>query len=123
MPYIFSTKTSDTIYPVFEFGNNDVPKRKSSILIKGGAGIASKHLVTPLGVATSVTDAELEQLKGDRVFNIHLANGYLSIQNKEHSVEKVVPDMVSRDKSAPIVPEDYSDDDMVKPMLDKKGKR
>ena len=123
MPYIFSTKTSDTIYSGFEFGNNDVPKRTWSILIKGGAGIASKHLVTPLGVATSVTDAELAQLKGNRVFNIHLANNFLSVQSKEHSVEKVVPDMVSRDKSAPIVPEDYSEDDIFKPMLDKKGKR
>lgn len=120
MPYVYSTLANDNIYHVYAETSKDpksIEPRRSvhSILIKGGAGIATKHLITPLGVVTQISEEDLKILEKDESFQVHVKNGFLKIDNKKVDVEVVVADMESRDHSAPIVPEDSKDTDAAKP--------
>lgn len=106
MPYIYSTLTADQIYTNYQSNPNGLPTPTSQILVRGGANLMTKALVTPLGVVTPVSDEELAELKCNEVFKLHLANGFLTISNAKSDVEKVVCDMTGRDNSAPIVEQD-----------------
>ena len=123
MPYVYSTLSNDNIYASYDTSgsNKNTPILLRSILVKGGAGIATKHLITPLGVVTSVTDDELEHLKTNEVFQEHLRNGFIKIDKKKVDGEVAAADMASRDKSAPFVPEDvdYNDPNVAKPASGK----
>jgi MinD-like ATPase involved in chromosome partitioning or flagellar assembly len=80
-------------------------------LIKGKANITNKVLVTPRGVATTVTDEQLAQLKRCKMFMTHLENGFLFIDEKAKSAtadkaDEVAKNMQAKDKSAPPKKED-----------------
>lgn len=110
MPYIYSTMAAPVAYTgKADVSNNDLPRTPRRVTIAGGAGIANKNLITPLGVVTEVTDDELAFLKTDEVFNRHVERGVLVIQVKKSEVEKVAPDMV-QDESSPLTPADYDED-------------
>lgn len=113
MPYVYSTLTCDNIYATYDNSgsNKDTPVLVSQILIKGGAGIATKHLVTPLGIVTNVSDDDLEILKTNDDFKSHMENEFIKIDKKKVDVEVAAADMASRDKSAPVVPEDIDEND------------
>lgn len=70
------------------------------VRIEGGANITSKHMITPRGVATEVTDVELEALRAHDVFAAHLKNGFLHIDVKEVKADKVAENMNAEDKGA-----------------------
>lgn len=70
------------------------------VKIAGGANITSKHMITPRGVATEVTDVELEALRAHDVFAAHLKNGFLHIDVKEVKADKVAENMNAEDKGA-----------------------
>lgn len=110
MPYIYSTLSNDNHYHLHTEPTNKKSQEVRDIIktvtIKGGAGIATKQLITPLGVVTKVTDEELKFLEADEAFQTHLRNGFVKIERKKYDVDKVVPDMSSRDGSDPITPED-----------------
>lgn len=112
MPYIYSTLANDNLYHLYEKQDSkggsviDVPRIEKSVLIKGGAGVATKHLVTPLGIVTNVSDDELELLEANEAFQTHVNNGFIKIDKKKIEVEVVVADMNGRDNSAPVTPED-----------------
>ena len=107
--FIYSTMSAPVRYcAAVENPNNDLPTPQDGIVIAGGTGVANKNLVTPTGaVATRVTGEQLEALKTDRVFALHLENGFLKISEHEADGEAVASDMESRDKSAPLTPQDY----------------
>ena len=52
-------------------GGGDVPIKGHAVLIKGGTGVANNRLITPLGVATEITDFDLEELKKNPSFLEH----------------------------------------------------
>ncbi len=112
MHHIASTLAADVCYNDYAPGGRGPNVRKGGVLIKGGAGVASrKHALaegstTPPAVLTPVTDDELDFLKKDEVFQTHLKNGYVKILNSKGSPERIAKDMPS-DKSAPLTDVDF----------------
>lgn len=101
--YIYSTLSSDQIYTNYKRSPAGLPIPESSTYIKGGANIMTKALVTPFGVVTEVNEKELEELRKNSVFLLHLQNGFITISEAKADVEAVAADMTTRDQSAPIV--------------------
>lgn len=108
--YVFSTLACDNQYRTFTKGGGDVPIVESSVLIKGGAGIANKHMITPRGVMTTITSEELAILETNEMFKLHRDNGYITIESKKADADEVAQkSMKKKDKSAPVTPEDYTE--------------
>lgn len=111
MPYIYSTLSADMAYTNHQAGGADMPVALPPVFIKGGAGVANDRLVTPRGVLTTVTDADLAYLRANQIFALHEANGFVYVsEKKKGDPDKVAADMTGRDKSAPIVPQDLPAD-------------
>lgn len=110
MPYIYSTATSSTCFCFYdEKSPSDIKRILKRVTVNGGAGVASKHLVTPKGVATTVSDEELALLESHPLFNKMVANKFLTVEGKEVNIDKVVKNMEEKDRSAPKTPKDYQD--------------
>lgn len=112
--YVFSTLANDQMYTNWEKGGNDVPIKGFQCLIKGGTGVANKRLVTPLGVATEITDEELGELEKNPSFVDHKKNGFITVRSKKAEAEKVATDMNLKDESAPMTNADYTEEDAPK---------
>lgn len=98
MAFIHSTLANNQRYAVGGF-NQDASQK--SIQILGKAGIPSQHMLILPAAITEVTDEELELLKQNHVFNIHLKNGFITIENKKLEAEKAASNMNKSDKSKP----------------------
>lgn len=109
--YIFSTLTSAVNYRSYAPGGADMPIVTGSIRIEGGTNIPNKQLVTPMGVMTKVTEEQLATLLSNKVFQAHMENGFIKVENKPYEPEKVAGDMNTRDNSAPLVDEDFERED------------
>lgn len=103
--HVFSRASSDTCYVEWIKGGADLPSRGRSVIVKGGHGVATKNLLTPLGVHTEVTDEEMEILKANHVFQKHLKIGSVVVQSRKADPEKVLKDMGAPDPSEPLTPE------------------
>ena len=108
--YIFSTLTSDQRYRDYHKSDSKdiLPTVKSEVFIKGGHGVAGKHLITPQGVMTKITDDEYAILLNNSDFKMHVKNGFIKAEQRAHDVKKVIGDMAVKDKSSPLTPDDYS---------------
>jgi len=123
MPTIISTLSTDVSYTNYraksekEGGANIA---LDSVLIKGGANVAQKHLIEAEdgnfypGFATYVSEDELAVLEGNETFKTHRENGFIKIVKAEKvSVEKiareVAKDMEAADQSAPLTEDDYKE--------------
>lgn len=110
--YVYSTLAADTAYTEWVEGGGEIRTPGRTVTIKGGTGVANKNFITPMGVVTKVTEEELELLKANPVFRKHEDGGFIRYSSANVDPEKVATkDMETRDNSAPIVPEDYSDDE------------
>lgn len=105
--YVYSTLSTDVEYALWSKPAGDLPVVERTVLIKGGANVANDRVVTPYGIATNVSDEELELLNGNEVFNLHKKNGFITVSKKSEDPEKVATDMTGRDASAPLVPQDF----------------
>jgi hypothetical protein len=114
--YVYSTLSASNRYTKYARGGNDIPREERSVLIKGGANVADKHLITPRGVVTEISAEDYEFLKDNVQFRKHVENGYITVEEREASIEKVVTNMEPRDESAPLVPEDYTAHDQNAPV-------
>lgn len=110
MPFVYSTLTADQAYAVWEKGGGDLPLKKTICLIRGGAGLANKNLITPRGVATHVTPAQLEALEQCDAFKRHKERGYIRVDDKELDAEKVADSMEGADGSKPLTEADFEKD-------------
>jgi len=109
--YVYSTLSSPVSYATYKTDTKDIPVIEKNILIKGGTGVSDKNFVTPKGVVTEVTSEELEHLKSNEVFKLHMQNGFITVEEKKQKpVEKVVVNMKDADKSSPIRPQDFVTD-------------
>lgn len=108
--YIFSTLAGDNVYANHRPGGADLPVQDGDgVLIKGGAGVIDKRLITPQGVMTVVTADELDYLQGNEVFKVHKANGFIVVSEKPADPEAVASaDMTERDPGAQLVPGDFA---------------
>ena len=119
MFYVYSTATSSIAYTQYiENSSKDlaVVKRKADgtkmvVTIKGGHGVATKHLFTPRGVVTEVTDEEMDLLLQDKNFQRHVKNGFMTYDKKEVKPEKKAAEMTQKDGSAPLTPQDFEESD------------
>lgn len=107
--YIFSTLSADMAYTNHEQGGADLPIDLPPVLVKGGAGVMNDRIVTPRGVVTEVTEAQVEYLRANSVFKLHEKNGFVMVSDKAADPDKVAADMTGRDNSAPMVPQDLKD--------------
>lgn len=121
MNYVYSTLTCDNAYTVYEKTTGGLTIPKAEVVINGGTGLANKHLITPLGMVTNITDDELAMLKENPVFIEHVKNGFLIVQEggKAEDAEKVASDMSTDSGSSPLTEQDVVETN-VKPA--KKGK-
>jgi hypothetical protein len=110
MSHVFCTLSNDQLYTNYEAGAGGVSIAVEKVLINGGAGIANKRLITPLGVATEVNDNELKALHNNPDFLEHKKRGFIVVRDKKADPEKVATDMQQRDKSAPMTEADYQDE-------------
>ena len=104
--YVFSTLASDVAYTNHAQGGGDLPIDLPPVVIKGGAGIANERIVTPRGVATEVTEEQVEYLRQNEIFKLHEKNGFVMVSESYADPDTVAADMTGRDNSAPIVPQD-----------------
>jgi len=111
MFYVFSTLSTDVDYTVYGESVNDLPTIEKRITIKGGANVATKHLITPKGVMTAVEDAEFDILSAHPVFQMHKKNGFITVEKKAADPEKVASNMTARDESAPLTEGDFIEED------------
>lgn len=116
MPYVYSTISQDNIYCKWAQGGGDMPIAREGILIRGGSGIPDRHLWTPDGVRTEVTDAQLAELHSDSLFQIHMKAGFLKVDDKKRDASKAASDMNQADESKPLTPDDYQDDSGPQPI-------
>ena len=112
MPIIFSTLTSPNTYTLYKESESNVSQQLGSVTINGGANsVNRKNLQTPRGVATTVTDEQLELLMGNEVFRLHKVNGFITIDAAKDArdADEVAAQMTGRDESAPLVDSDYEE--------------
>lgn len=109
MPYVYSTATASNVYRFYKKGGGDLPVADGEVTIKGGANVANKHLMTPLGIVTRVTDDEAEKLKHHPTFKKHMERGFMTIRNDHVDGEVAAADMQGRDGSAPLTDNDFAE--------------
>ena len=110
--YVFSTLTNPQEYRLYEDTPPGSPKIvKARVMIKGGANLANNHFVTPLGVATRVTNKQLEILEQSPMFQSHKAEGHIVVRDRKADADEVAKDMKDRDMAAPYSPVHPASDD------------
>lgn len=107
MPYfVYSTLATDMAYAAFTKGGGDLPVPIEPVLVKGGAGVATRNLITPRGVMTRITDAEYARMVDDPIFQLHKANGFVTIETAQGDAEAVAANLSAADPSRPLEPGD-----------------
>lgn len=124
MPTIYSTLTEPQQYTKY-VTSGDTHKVVASVRINGGHGKADhKTLITPIGVATEVSDADYEILKENKAFQKHMERGYITVLNKKEDAEKVASDMTSSDGSAQLTDVDFEESTSpIEPAKPKRGRK
>lgn len=126
MPYVYSTITSGTTYCDYGPPNNSAGHSvaRKRVTIKGGHGVASQvrgpligQVYTPYGVATEVSDADLEFLLANKSFQRHMAAGFITVDKKKVDVEKRAAGMAQKDGSAPVTLKDFEESEDSEPGL------
>ncbi len=106
--HVYSKLSAPVSYHEHVPGGANVTSIGRTVTIAGGAGVANKNLITPLGVHTEVTEEEMEFLNNDETFKLHKQNGFIAIETKNYDIEKVVADMTSEpDPGGPLTPGDF----------------
>jgi hypothetical protein len=77
------------------------------VTIQGGHGVSDKHMFTPKGVVTKVSDRDLELLLENKSFQRHMDRGFITYDKKNVSAEKKAKDMAEKDGSSPLTPKDF----------------
>ena len=101
MPYVYSTATAPIRYTEFKKVTKDINRPVRDVTIAGGSNVIGKNLVTPLGVATQVSEDDLEFLLANPNFRRHLDKGFMKIEKSKKDPEVVVAKgMELKDNSA-----------------------
>ena len=115
--YITSRLASGIDYAFYEKAPNGINRVVKTITINGGSDVINKKtLITPLGVVTEISKADLDELMQHPVFKIHLENGYISINENEKVAEKA-GEKLEKDKSSQLTEEDYENGNEKKEII------
>lgn len=109
MPYVYSTNSTSVGYTEYRPGQGagGLPTPIRTVVVKGGANVANKNLVTPYGVATRVSDDDAAFLSTNADFIRHRKAGFVRIDDRKMDPEVPAADMEARDGSAPLVDADF----------------
>lgn len=117
MPYIVSTHSADNEYIewISNPGGINIKKEfaegKSSVVIKGGHGVAQKSgtrgIFTPEGVVTKVTDVELEFLMRNSTFQQQVKAGGMKVVTKGKPDGAEVSKDMSMSRDTPLTSKDF----------------
>lgn len=99
---VYSTLAADMKYTNHKAGGGDIPIPDAEVFVKGGAGVANDRLITPMGVATVVTEEQLAFLRENRIFQMHEGAGYIIVSEEKVDPEKMASNMNSQDPSRPL---------------------
>lgn len=121
--YVYSTLSANMDYTGWVDGGGDLPRVEWAVRIGGHANVANKHFDTPRGVITGISSEELELLKSNPIFLMHEKNGFITVEQSNEDIEKVVADMEGRDQSAPLVPEDFEAEGKEPPVAGKSSRK
>jgi hypothetical protein len=105
--YVYSTLSAAQEYAGWTKGANDLPRIRKTVRINGGANLTDKHLVTPAGAVTEISEADEAFLRENKIFLLHEKNGFVRVDRREAAVEKAVATLAARDISAPDRPDDF----------------
>lgn len=121
--YIYSTLSNDQAYTSYgqKVADGVAPKTEHVILIAGKANVSTKHFITPLGAVTKISAEDYAILKQNPMFQIHKENGYITVSEAKDDADKVAASMQGRDKSAPLVEEDFTEEEPA--LATKRGRK
>lgn len=107
--FVYSTLAANQAYTTYvQSDPNQLPKIRKTVLVKGGTGVTeARHVQTPKGVITEVTDEELEALQENTSFQDHVKNGYITVEARKAKIAKVTESMNKGDKSRPLTDKDF----------------
>jgi hypothetical protein len=114
--HVYSTLTAPQAFTEWKKGGGDLPVMGRVVHIAGGTGVIKKRTFsTPLGVKTEISDEDYAFLMdtshgAGMAFAEFIANGWITVTKKLADPDKAAANMSQRDGSAPIVPNDYSDE-------------
>lgn len=84
-----------------------LPIIEREVLIRGGAGIASKNLITEHGVRTTISQEDYDAIKDLKHFKAFEDSGHIRVEGKLFDIDRIVGDMNPRDPGGPLTPADY----------------
>jgi hypothetical protein len=116
--YVYSTLSTGVDYTTYVKNDPKSPVVIEQVVsIAGGANVVAKGagLLTPHGVATAVTPEQLDALRANAIFQLHEANGFVTVSKAKEDPENVATDMTTRDTSAPLVQADFEAEGMEVP--------
>lgn len=116
--YVYSTLSSDVTYNKKDKHGNI----EATVTVAGKANIPNRHMLTSKGITTEVSEAELDLLNANRVFQLHKKNGFITVEDKKHDAEKVADSMNNMDKSAPLTAEQLAAEGKNAPKTNKRAK-
>lgn len=120
--YVYSTSSTNLSYPEYaKTAPGQPPRIIRAVIVKGGANVANKHVITPYGVATEVTEEEATFLVTNENFQRHVVAGFVRYEARKHDPEVVAADMEARDGSSPLVPADFEADGKKAPTTERKA--
>lgn len=110
---IYSTLSCPQLYQNWKEGGADLPVPDGeAVRIEGGANVASKNLVTPKGVVTTITEEQLGYLMANRHFLQHVENGFIAVDDgAQKDADQVAAEQLKeKDSSAPLTEKDFAKD-------------
>ena len=113
--YVYSTLANDQRY--VERGTNRTVV--ASVLVAGKANVPNRHMLTPRGVSTQVSDEQLAILRDNKVFKLHEKNGFVTVDSRKADPDKVAKSMSNNDPSRPDTSERLSDEKKESPKANK----
>jgi len=103
---IYSTLTAPQAYGIHKelpAGGTEIVKR---IYINGGHGLTNRNLILLQGTVTEISDEDYDLLKEHHTFQVHVKNGFITVDKKKIDIEKAISNLAQRDGSAPVTQED-----------------
>lgn len=106
--YVYSKMAAGVSYNKYSGGGDTLRKIVHSITVKGGAGVANKNIITPMGVRTEITAEDRDELLQNKVFQKHMRAGFVTIEEHAQDPDKVATNLTEGpDPSAPLTPADF----------------
>ena len=109
MPRIISTLTTGQEYVNHVTLGDGSVRPAFAIKINGGNGLTNLNGILVQGAETEVTREQVEELKKNAVFNLHVRNGFVTIYDGKQDKEVPLADLNQRDESAPFTPADVEE--------------